>query len=212
MTVISLVDEGGFIGLPRQPPFPDQDYTSQNVDISLRAQRGAWTNNALFMGYFGLSYPGNKRPRNSSRSCQFSLSTTYKTSQCGVALSRIDGHFQSSSLQIRQYICLEPHHRGTKQNEHHVFQFYLRRNALFWYRVWRWRKYFQHCYCLRLHAWSAPTNGRKGLTGFRNWCYYTQSFHLCASGVRASIKKSSRSTVMPHWIIFVYQQCRKYRR
>lgn len=45
------------------------------------------------MFYFGVSFPGNKGPRNNSRDRQFPLSTTYKPSLYGVALSGIDGHF-----------------------------------------------------------------------------------------------------------------------
>jgi hypothetical protein len=93
LTGFGLIDEGGFTNLPRQLPHADQFYASQDLDLRIRAEKGAWVNNALFMDYFGVSYPGNSGPRNTSLGRQFPLSPTFQPQLNGIALSGITGYF-----------------------------------------------------------------------------------------------------------------------
>ena len=86
---VELVDNGGFANSERSLPYPDQTELSQDPDLSIRALHGAFASVALMMFYFNVSYPNNTGPRNTSLGRRFTIQESWTSDLYSMELGTI---------------------------------------------------------------------------------------------------------------------------
>lgn len=185
---VSLVDNGGFSDIPRMPPYPDQVYASQDLDLYVRAYKGAWASNLLAMIYFNVSYLGNTGPRNTSKGREFLLNSYYTLTLQALKLSEIDGDFldlssglsNTSALNLssaaRSRLSITRNNLPTAEMQCHGFGGGDMANIS-----------NVGIKCGYLLGVPRRVDGTDFLI-FEPQTNYTQNLYVCASGLRASIK------------------------
>lgn len=89
VTTVALVDNGGFVDLANDYPYPGVWNDTQNPDLQSRAYKGAWISNALSAVFLNVTYPGNDGPKNTSKGREFSIGDTDSIGSYNPQLNRI---------------------------------------------------------------------------------------------------------------------------
>ena len=85
---VDLIDQGGFTNLPRRMT-PILVERPQEPNLTFRAQQAVEISNAFLMFYFNVSHPNNTGPRNTSLGRRFPLKSNYKPDLNAIALTKL---------------------------------------------------------------------------------------------------------------------------